>query len=337
LAISGQESRKVTADPVERCAPQRRGPSSRAVETVLGPVEAADLGVVLIHEHVLADWIGAEMTSPDRYDHDDVVSVVLPHLTRARELGVRTIAECTPAFLGRDVRLLERLARESGLHVLTNTGIYGAADDKFVPAGAFGASAASLADGWIREREDGINGTEIRPAFMKIGVDAGPLSDIDAKLVQAAAAAHQVTGLAIHSHTGDAEAGLAQLALLDSLGASLEAFVWVHAQNVDDLEILAGAAARGAWIELDGVAPDTITQHADLLLGLAERGHLGRLLVSHDAGWYSVGETGGAPELFRGYDTVFTSLIPELLSRGTRQDDIDTLLIANPRSVLTGH
>lgn len=306
------------------------------VETVLGPVDADELGVVLVHEHVLVDWIGAELTSPERYKPDDVVSLALPYLQRAYDLGVRTLLECTPAYLGRDVRVLETLAHATRLNILTNTGFYGAMDDLFVPAYAFETSAASLAETWIAESKEGIDGTAIRPAFMKIGVDAGPLSPIDTKLVEAAAITHQATGMAIHSHTSDAAAGLAQLELLEALGVPLDAFVWVHANNVDDVDVLAGAADRGVWIELDGVAPDTVARHVELVTELAEWGHLGRLLLSHDAGCYQIGEPGGAPESFRGYETVSTALVPELFGRGMNDDEIRTLLVDNPRRLLAG-
>lgn len=304
------------------------------VETVLGPVPADELGVTLVHEHILVDWIGAEQTSPDRYDADAVVALVLPYLRAAHELGVRTLVDCTPAYLGRDVRVLERLAGASGLHIVTNTGYYGAAEDRFIPASAYDRPAEALAEDWIREREEGIDGTGIRPAFMKIGVDAGPLSAIDAKLVEAAAIAHHATGMAIHAHTSDAAAGLAELAILEERGVPLDAFVWVHAQIVDDVDVLARIAQRGAWIELDGVAPETAVRHAELVMGLAERGHLGRVLLSHDAGSYTVGEPGGAPEKFRGYDTISRQLIPDLRARGIPEDGIRTLLVDDPRAVL---
>ena len=77
--------------------------------------------------------------------------------------------------------LLRRLSRASKLHILTNTGYYGAANDKFLPPHAFTESADQLAARWIREAREGIDGTGIKPAFMKIGVDAGPLSDVDAQ------------------------------------------------------------------------------------------------------------------------------------------------------------
>lgn len=157
----------------------------------------------------MVDWIGAEQTTPGRYDFHEVVEAALPYLERARQVGVQTLLDCTPAFLGRDVAVLQFLAQKTGLHILTNTGIYGAMDASFVPAYAFETSAESLAEAWIQEWEQGIDGTGILPAFMKIGVDPGPLSPIDRKLVETAAITHRATGLNIHSHTTDAEAGRA--------------------------------------------------------------------------------------------------------------------------------
>jgi phosphotriesterase-related protein len=231
--------------------------------------------------------------------------------------------------------VLRRLSEGSGVHIVTNTGLYGAADDRFVPAYAYEAPVEVLARDWIREWQNGIDGTEVRPGFMKIGVDAGPLSPIDAKLVEAAAIAHRETGLRIHAHTGDAEAGLAELDLLARLGVPPGSFVWVHAQNGDDPDVLASVAARGAWIELDDVAPANVAERAAQVARLAERGHLGRVLVSHDAGAYTVGEEGGAPGSFRPYDTVITDLAPRLRSLGFGDDELDTLLIGNPRAVLS--
>jgi phosphotriesterase-related protein len=306
----------------------------RKVETVLGPVDDDQLGVVLVHEHVMVDWIGAELTTPARYNPHEIVEAALPYLEQARDLGVQTLLDCTPAFLGRDVSVLQLLAQKTGLHILTNTGLYGAMDDRFVPAYAFETSAESLAEAWIQEWEQGIDGTGIRPAFMKIGVDPGPLSPIDRKLVEAAAITHRATGLNIHSHTTEAEAGRSQLELLEALDVPLEAFVWVHAHNIDDLETLADAATRGAWIELDGVAPDTVDHHAELVVELNAQGHLDRLLLSHDAGCYQVGEPGGAPESFRGYNTISTTLLPELINRGMKDHEMRKLLVDNPRRLL---
>jgi phosphotriesterase-related protein len=301
---------------------------SPRVETVLGPVPASDLGTTLVHEHVLVDFVGADRVSRDRYSADEVFRVARPHLEDVKRAGVRTLVDCTPAFLGRDPLLLKRLSEATGLRIVTNTGYYGAADDKFVPAHAWKEDADALAARWIGELREGIEGTGIRPGFLKIGVDAGPLSEIDRKLVVAAARTHAATGLTIAVHTGDGEAarGIVKALAAERVGPS--AYVWVHAQNEQDRKIHVELAEAGAWVELDGVGPRSLAAHADAVADLARRGHLGRLLVSQDAGWYHVGEPGGGD--YRGYTFLAEAFVPALRDRGLSAAQVETLLVANP-------
>ena len=127
LVAAGCASRR-TPDP-----PSQPRARAKSIETVTGPVAADRLGVTLMHEHVLVDFIGAAQVSPSRYDADAAFHAVLPHLQQVKRLGCSTLVECTPAYLGRDPRLLRRLSEASGLHILSNTGYYGAANDKHLP------------------------------------------------------------------------------------------------------------------------------------------------------------------------------------------------------------
>jgi phosphotriesterase-related protein len=285
-----------------------------------------------MHEHVLVDFIGAAEVSPSRYDADTVFKAVLPHLQQARTLGCETLVECTPAYLGRDPRLLKRLSEASGVHILSNTGYYGAAKDKHLPAHAFDETAEQLAARWVGEWERGIDGTGIKPAFMKIGVDESPLSPIDARLVRAAALAHRKTGLPIASHTTTGAAAFEELDLLEAAAMPLSAFIWVHAHAERDETFHARAARRGAWVEFDGISPASVARHVALVGRMKAEGLLGHVLVSHDAGWYRVGEPGGGE--FRPYDTLFTEFIPALKASGFGDADIRQLLVDNPRRAL---
>lgn len=304
----------------------------RVAMTVQGPVASDKLGVTLMHEHVLVDFIGADKVSRDRYDDDEAFAVALPHLRRAADLGCRTFVDCTPAYIGRDAALLKRLAEAAKLNIVTTTGYYGAAGDKFVPAFAYRESAEELAARWVKEFEQGIEGTGIKPGIIKIGVDAGPLSEIDAKLVRAAALTHLKTGLTIGSHTGDGVAAMAQLDLIAGLGVSPSAFIWIHAQNEKDKSLHARAAERGCWVEFDGVSSRSAVAHVELVVSLHERGFLNRTLVSMDAGWYHVGEPRGGN--YRGYNSLFTEFLPALKSK-LRGKQAQELLVNNPQQALT--
>lgn len=300
---------------------------------VLGPISPEEMGVTLPHEHVLVDFIGADKISPDRYHADEAFEVILPFLEQIEKLGCRSFVECTPAYLGRDVKLLKRLSTETGMHVMTNTGYYGAANDKFVPKHAHEETAEQLAARWVREWQEGIEGTGIRPGFIKIGVDSGKLSEIDRKLVRAAARTHLKTGLTIASHTGGTEAGLNELEVLREEGVDASAFVWVHAQNGWDVETRVAAARAGAWIEIDNVGPNSIATCVEQVNAMKDRGVLNRVLVSHDAGWYSVGEPRGGN--FRPFTTLFTDFIPALKKANFNEADIRQILVDIPREAFT--
>jgi phosphotriesterase-related protein len=317
-----------------RAAPSQRANGSSTVNTVTGSITAERLGLTLMHEHVLVDFIGAGQVSASRYDANHAFATVLPHLLQVRKHGCDSLVECTPAYLGRDVALLKRLSEASGLNILSNTGYYGAANDKHLPAHAFTETADQLAARWTREFEKGIDGSSIKPAFMKFGVDGAPLSDVDQKLVRAAAIAHRNTGLPIASHTGTGAAATAELELLAGAGVPGSSFIWVHAQSERDPAFHARAAKAGAWVEFDGISDSTVARHVELVVQMKAQGLLGLVLLSHDAGWYRVGEPGGGT--FRPFDTLFTKFVPALTAAGLTSEEVRQLLVVNPRRALTG-
>lgn len=302
------------------------------VQTVRGPVPSRRLGLTLMHEHVMVDFVGADLIAPGRYRLDDVFAAALPHLKDALARGCRTLVECTPAYLGRDPLLLRRLSEATGLHILTNTGYYAAVGHKYVPAHAYKETADQIAARWIRESRDGIEGSDIKPGFIKIGVEKSPLAEIDRKLVRAAAIAHRQTGLTVASHTSDGTGALEQLDIFKAEGVSAQAFIWVHAQSEEQLDFHLKAAERGAWLEFDGISESSAARHAELVSVMIERGYLRQTLVSMDAGWYHVGEAGGGN--YRGYGSVFADFLPALRKRGAGDKTVKKLLVDNPARAL---
>ncbi|MCX6632066.1 MAG: hypothetical protein NTW28_31030 [Candidatus Solibacter sp.] len=193
-----------------------------------------------MHEHVLVDFVGADQIRPGRYDRDEVFRIARPKLDELRRLGCRRLLECTPNFLGRDPELLARLSDAAGIEIWSNTGLYGAANHKYVPAFARNETAAQLAKRWVTEAREAW-----RPRFIKIGVNRGPLDELDRKLVRAAAIASRETGLTIASHTGDGVAAAEQLEIVTAEKVSAAKFVWVHAQNERDHQLHEKVARAG--------------------------------------------------------------------------------------------
>ena len=299
------------------------------INTVLGEIDPNALGITLVHEHVLVDFIGADSTGNHRWERDEVASFLIPFLKEAMDRGVKTMIECTPSYLGKDPGLLKMLSEATGMQFITNVGYYGAVSGKYLPFYAFGESAEDLAKRWINDARNGIAETKVKPGFIKIGVNEGEkLSDMDAKLVKAAGITHLETGLLIVSHTGSWKTAKAQIDLLKANEVSPKSFVWVHAQNEKDFENYRLAHQEGVWISLDGIVWD-VKGHLDRLLFIKNHLDLEKVLISHDAGWYSPGEQD--QNKFKGYTSLFDELIPLLYDNGFTKVDVDKMLIENPR------
>ena len=305
------------------------------IMTVTGEIAPHQLGICLTHEHLMSNF-GAERSDRPQYDKEKLLSQVLPYLRTVKQLGGKSVVDCTTAYFGRDVELLRQLSQQSGLQIITNTGYYGAAGDRYVPKHAYHESAETLAQRWVTEFEEGIDGTGVRPGFIKVALDEGPVSAIDAKLLRAAAHAHAATGLTIACHTGDNPKGAqTALTILQEEGVSPEAWIWTHANQVSTLESLLPAARANAWISLDGVRkPEegnevSFHRHLRYLRAMKQRGLLSQVLLSHDGNSFPR----GGP--IRPYDAIFTTLIPRLKEEGFSESAIQQLLVDNPARAFT--
>lgn len=299
----------------------------------MGSIAASKMGYSLIHEHILVDFIGAAQYDPLRWKREEVIQKVLPYLQELKSTGCKTIIDCTPAYLGRDILLLQQLSTLTGLHFITNTGYYGGSDNKYLPAQAFDESDLQLANRWIKEHTEGIEGSNIRPGFIKISVNNNTLSDISKKLIRAAGYCHLGSGLTIASHTGPAIPAFEQIEILKQQGVAPAAFVWVHAQSEKDWNNFVLAAKQGAWVSLDGLSENNVGEYVNMLEFLKKEKQLHRVLVSHDAGWYEPGKPGGGN--FRGYTVLFQKLIPALKKNNFREKELIQLFKINPSNAFT--
>lgn len=311
------------------CAQER----ARTIQTVLGPIPADKLGFTLAHEHVICDFVGAEQTGRHRWDVDVVVKRMLPVLLELKKRGVTAFVDCTPAYIGRDPRILKKLAEETGLHIVTNTGYYGGANDKYVPKHAYEETADQLAARWVAEWRDGIEGSGVRPGFMKIGVDEvkdEKLSEIDEKIVRASARASKETKLTVVCHTGGGPAGLKAAKTFIEEGASANRFVVAHADG-HGIQMNQQVAELGAWVSFDGISRRPLEQHLKLVQGMIEK-YSGRLMLSHDNGWYNVGQKDGGE--VRDFNYLPDTFLPALRKSGVNEAGIHRLTVENPMNAL---
>ena len=303
-------------------------PGSGMIMTVTGPIIPDRMGFTLPHEHVMSAF-GAEPARRAVYPTEEVLGVVLPYLSKLKKLGCQTLLDCTTAYFGRDPELLRRISIKSGMQIVTNTGYYAAAQDRYVPSQAWEEEVDEIAAGWVREWTDGIDESGVRPGFIKTAVDEGPLSAIDRKLVQAAILAHKQTGLTIQTHTGNnPETARAILSMLAVEKVQPSAWVWVHAHQLADTAPLIEAAKLGAWISFDGVSADSAAHILKMLKDMQSADLLRHVLLSHDGDSYCLGN-------FRPYDYILTEFSKSLLENGFSALEVERMTVINPMRAFT--
>ncbi|MEO8463426.1 MAG: phosphotriesterase-related protein [Chloroflexota bacterium] len=318
-------------------------PSSRTprVQTVLGPIDPAELGFTLPHEHTaIALW-----KIPNRWDYWELTAdepVITAELERYRERGGTALADLTLPGVGRDPAWLVRLARASGLHVVMGCGWY---RESYYPAEALidHRSVDSLADDLVREIEEGIQvegaDAPVRPGIIgEIGTDKPWLAATEERVHRAVARASRRTGLAITTHAVLSDVGLAQMKVFEEEGADPSRIVIGHADSYPHLDHYLEIVRRGANIEFDflGMSFSPQERHGesriiDLLLELLSRGHSDRVFLSQDVCHNSqLRHYEG-----NGYTYLQETFLPRLRDRGVSDADIDLMTVANPRRILT--
>ncbi|MFS0724124.1 hypothetical protein [Paenibacillus sp. 1P07SE] len=282
------------------------------LQTVLGPIDAEQAGRILEHEHVLVGFVEDGRLTPDDYDREDVVSRVAPLLLQLKAAGCSTMVDCAPEYLGRDPYILRQLAKRTGLHLITNTGLY---KKPFLPAFVYSADERELAAQWTGEAVSGIGESGVYPGFIKIAFNDGPaIDETQLKLLRAAMRTSLDTGLPIQCHTIGAEVAVHAYEVMKQAQFDQERFIWVHAQTFQDDELYRRLADEGGWLSVDSIRMDNYREQVDLLHRLIAIGTGHRVLLSQDTGWYTVGEPGGGD--IAPYHLMFQDFFPAAAADG---------------------
>ena len=302
------------------------------IQTVTQLISKEDLGIVLPHEHILVGFIEEGKLTPQDYDKDDVVRVMLPYLKQLGDAGCRALVDCSPEYLGRDPYILKELSQLSNMHIITNTGFY---QGPYLPSFVYEMDVEELADIWIKEAEEGIGESGVKPGFIKIALSSsnGRIIPVQQKILNAAIRASKQTGLTIQAHTIGGVTILHALEILQKNDFDPSQFIWVHADSEPDLAYHERVVKAGMWIEIDSIGARDYLEHYEIIKNLIDRGLEDKILISQDAGWYNVGQEDGGR--VRPYHKLFTEFIPLLKEKGIDKEILDKLLIKNPVTAIT--
>ena len=313
------------------------------VNTVLGPVDTDDLGFTLSHEHVGTNAAGLRHTYPELIDRDGIREQSIAAMQAVYAAGVRTIVDVSTFDLGRDIGLIREVAQGSGMQIIAATGNHLA-----VPRPFADIAPDAIAAAYIREIEDGIEGTGIKAGIIKVASDRGGITPPQEVVLRAAARTQKATGVPISTHTWSPERiGEQQVRILEDEGVDLNRVYIGHSNDDTDLEYLLGLLNKGVWLGLDRYPGGQVAgtpdweQRTAVARQLMDAGFTHRIFLSHD---YSVPKAryGAAVQEQRrranpdGYNFIPRYVLPRLQELGATEAEIRQITVDNPRRFFAG-
>ncbi|HEX8075144.1 MAG TPA: hypothetical protein VF545_09200 [Thermoleophilaceae bacterium] len=320
-----------------------------SVQGVQGPVDADELGLTLIHEHFFSRDEAVAFQWPHVMDDEREHALAMEAAEAVKAHGVRTVVEPTAMLLGRDVRRVRRVAAESGLNVIVCTGIY---TYDHLPQFLANRDEDFMAGLFAHDIEQGVQGTDVKAAFIKCAADEPGVNERVEKIHRAAARASVRTGAPIMAHSRPAsETGPRQIEIFLEEGVSPEKIQIAHTGDTDDLDYIQRLLETGVYIGMDRYGLDIFLptdRRNATVVELLERGYAERMFLSQDydipiaAGldWYppetveQLEASGAANDWSMTF--LFESVIPALKEAGTTDAQLDTMLVENPRRWLAG-
>ena len=310
---------------------------------VLGPISPEDLGPTYAHEHVIVDnsWSGNDPNK--KLDEIDTLIWEMKDVLRA---GGRTIVDLTCIGLGPNPAGLKKIAEDSGINIITSTGVY---RPIVWPDYVAASTAEELAQRWINECENGFEGTDVRPGVLaEFGSNEDGVPEDADKVFQAACMTQQAVGIPISTHCGLRDCDW-QVEAFKRHGAQIDKVVLGHMMPSDASAVAAGLSNpemehlkrildTGVNVGIDTVGygerdNGKLFEHgkAQLVKTFADWGHIEQVTVSCDmTRKYHLKKYGG-----HGFALLMDWFAPLLREVGLSDEQVDQIMVENPKRILT--
>jgi phosphotriesterase-related protein len=320
------------------------------INTVTGRVRPSQLGLTLVHEHLLIGFPGWFMDAVTPFKRGEALAKAVDKLQELRGLGVQTFVDPCPSDLGRDVEFMAEVSQRSGMQIICASGAY--KQDQGITY-TFGAmSVEQIEEVYLRELTDGIGPTGIRAGLLKVATGGHGITDYEKKLLTAAGRAATRVGCSVLTHTDDAQLGDQQIALLTAAGVPVHRILVGHSDGRADFEYHKSLAEHGAYVGFDRFGIETIIKdelRIESTLKMVRAGYTRSLCLSHDA---TCGAWLGRPS-FDGKHVLpgelveqalpnwepthlFKRVLPRMRELGLGEAEIQTMLVENPARYFTG-
>ena len=299
-----------------------------SITTTLGLYNNPELGTILPHEHIFVDLRTWDTPGYAQAKVEEVIQLMAPEIKKAQKVGVSAIVECSTVGVGRRADIDRAVSEATNLPLVIPTGIY---REPWIPDWAHAASEAELTDWMLGELQDEIEESGVQAGWIKLSAGDDGLTACETKILRAAATAGRETNAVIGSHTIRGRVVQDQLDIIEAMGYDVERFIWIHTQAEPDFELHLEMARRGAWLEYDAIGnidnenDEYYLQHIQRLV---DAGLGGKLLLSHDRGWYDPAIPGGG--IPKPYTYLADQFLPKLRAIGVDEGMIHQLTHLNP-------
>lgn len=311
------------------------------VQTVTGPIDSADLGRTLAHEHVFVLGEEHRLNYQD-WDEEAMVEKAVADLTELASLGIDSILDPTVLGLGRYIPRIQRIAQRVDLTIVAATGLYTYNEIPFqfhyTGPGLLFDQPEPLTEMFVKDLTDGIADTGVRAGFLKCAIEEQGLTPGVERVMRAVGQAHVHTGAPITVHTNPhTRSGLVAQRVLREEGVDLTKVVIGHSGDSTDLDYLKEVADAGSLLGMDRFGLDVLLpfeQRVDTVAQLAAAGYADRMVLAHDAAcfidWFDPEAKQQAVPQWN-YRHISDDVLPALRERGVTDEQIETMLVGNVR------
>lgn len=309
--------------------------------TVLGDVPVERLGTTFPHEHIVVSWASAPYDYDGKYVRKTLADEVCQDLgPAARNHGLRTVVDAGPPELGRDIELQREVAQRLGVNIIAATGCYRHAMG--LPFLWQVHDVEALEAHFVKEITEGVGPAKVKCGVIKLASTDDKIDAAEEKAFRAAARASKRTGCPIITHsdpTGWAvtNVGKNQLDILLSEGADPSRIMLGHICGTANLAYLLELVKRGCFIAFDrvgaGGAADEV--RAASVAALCGAGYASHVLLSmdHQSVWFPARPSRMGAQR-KNFSTLHETFLPRLRSAGVKDNDVEQMLVINPRNLL---
>lgn len=303
------------------------------INSVLGPIDHEDLGLTLVHEHLVGRSEAVTVQFPHLYSEEFIYDKAIESVKAIMARGVKTICDPTVLGLGRDIRFMERIAKDTGLQIIAATGIY---TMKEIPTFFQNRTIDFMADVFIHDIEVGVQNTDIKAGFLKCGADDYGVNEDLEKVFRAVARASIKTGVPIMTHSHPVtKNGLDQIRIFEEENVPMSSIMIGHTGDTEDRDHIQEILDKGVYIGMDryGIMPPETVNRQQVTLEFIQKGYANKLFLSQDycctLDWYPLDHP--VVEIMKDWSMtmLLDEIIPNLEKEGVHKSDLKRIMEDN--------